>query len=454
MYSNPVIIIPGIGQSKLIAVNENGQKIKNAWPVQIDEKALMNELKGSLMKMILFRTDGGFSNKIAGIADEATDALAVNPDGSKKYNIKPVSFEKSLAEYTQEEKNELFNNVPVQEIAEKTGEDKIFYFAYDFIGDVADTAKALDGFITFVKEKTGCAKVDLFVYSIGGAVLKAYLKDYSIKCDCEKVVNFASALDGASIVADVYENKLKLDNPLSLLSSFVNDADSVLSMAGLIPGEVIENIIKKSLAVLRKNILDNCTTLWSLVPADRFEAVFSACKPNAALAEKVRTLYEYSKNFKNEAKDLAENGMKFYQICGCGQKLPEVFETFDICTDGILDTDSASFGGAFPGTTWYFDGQEHIYAMYNDVAMSLAAKIFAGEDTKDYPVKNGSRNIRKLKTMLIPKVKTALATASADVKNELEACLCEYDNILAETVIVNDDNVRQLEKRIKETLKK
>ena len=452
MNSNPVIIIPGIGHSKLIAENENGTKIKNAWPVEIDEKALMNELKGSLMKMILFRTDGGFSDKIASIADDATDAMAVNPDGSKKYNIKPVSFEKSLAECTDAEKNELFKNVPVQELAEKIGEDKIFYFAYDFFGDIADTAKSLDEFITFVKTKTGSAKVDLFVYSIGGAVLKAYLKDYSVKCDCEKVVNFASVLDGASIISDIYENKLNLDNPLSLVSSFTDDADSVLSMAGMIPENVVENVVKKLIAVIRKNIFDNCTTLWAVVPDDRFESVFAACNPSSALAEKVRALHEYSKNFRNEAKTLSENGMKFYQICGCGQKLPRIVETYDICTDGIVDTASASFGNAFPETTWYFDGQEHIYAMYNDVAMSLAAKILAGEDTQNYPAKNGSRNIRKLKTQLIPKAKTALATASGDVKNELEACLAEYDRILAETVISNSDNVRVLENRIKETL--
>ena len=452
MHSNPVVIIPGIGQSRLIAENENGTKIKNAWPIEIDEKAIMNELKGSLMKMILFRTDGGFSDKIASIADDATDALAVNPDGTKKYKIRPVSSEKSLAEYTDAEKKEFFKNMPVQELAEKIGEDKIFYFAYDFFGDIADTAKALDEFITVVKTKTGSAKVDLFVYSIGGAVLKAYLKDYSVKCDCEKIVNFASVLDGASIIADIYENKLKLDNPLSLVSSFSGDADSVLSMAGMIPENVIENIVKKSVAVIRKNIFDNCTTLRALVPDDRFEAVLAACKPSPALAEKVRSLHEYSKNFKNEAKTLAESGMKFYQICGCGQKLPQIVETYDICTDGIVDTASASFGNVFPETTWYFDGQEHIFAMYNDVAMSLAAKILAGEDTQDYPVKNGSRNIRKLKTQLIPKVKTALATATGDVKNELEACLAEYDRILDETAISNDDNVRRLENRIKETL--
>lgn len=453
MSRNPVVIIPGIGQSDLIAEDNSGKKIKNAWPVQIDEKTLLNDMKSSLMKMILFRKDGGFSDKVADIVDDVTDALSVNPDGSKKYNIKPVTFEKSLAECTEDEKKFVFDKVPVQELAEKIGEDKIFYFAYDFFGDIADTAKALDEFITSVKAKTGCDKVDLFVYSIGGAVLKAYLKDYSVKCDCEKVVNFASVLDGASIIADIYENKLHLEDPMSLLSSLGEKTASVSSMAGMLPGDVIENVINKSLAVIKKNIFDCCTTLWALVPDDRFDAVFAAYNPGDVFAEKVKALHEYSKGFKDEAIALAQKGMKFYQICGCGQKLPEIVESYDICSDGIVDTSSASFGGIFPETTWYFNNQHHINAMYNDVAMSLAAKIFAEEDTQSYPSKNGSRNIKKLKNQLIPKAKTAFETASGDVKNELEACLADYEKILAETVIENDDNIKQLEKRIEETVK-
>lgn len=453
MNTNPVIIVPGIGQSKLIAEDKNGKKIKNAWPVEIDEKTLLNELKGSLMKMMLFRTDGGFSDKVAGIVNDVTDLLSVNPDGSKKYNIKPIVFEKSFAECTNDEKKYISDNVPVQDIAEKIGDDKIFYFAYDFFGDIADTAVSLDAFITFVKEKTGCDKVNLLVYSIGSAVLKAYLKDYSVKCDCKKILNIAGALDGSSLVADIFENKIHLEDPIGLLSSLGGKAASVSSMAGMLPGDVIENVIKKSLAVIKKNLLDCCTTLWALIPEDRFDAVFASLKPESALAEKVKALHEYSKSFKDAAKALAQNGTEFYQICGCGKKLPEVVESYDICSDGIVDTSSASFGGVFPETTWYFNNQHHIYAMYNDIAFSLAVKILAGEDTQNYPLKNGSRNIKKLKYQLIPKVKKALETASGDVKNELENCLAEYENILSETVIENDDNVKLLEKRIEEAVK-
>lgn len=455
MSLNPVIIIPGIGQSKLIVEDKNGKKIKNAWPVEIDEKALLNDMKGSLMKMMLFRTDGGFSDKVAGIVNDVTDPLAVNPDGSKKYIIKPVELKKSFAECIDDEKNFINNIVPVDILSAKTGEDKIFCFSYDFFGDIEDTAASLDEFVSFVKAKTGSEKVDFVVYSIGGAVLKAYLKDYSVKCDCGKVVNIASALDGSSLVADIFENMLHLENPIGLLSSLGGKASSVSSMAGMLPGDVIENVINKSIAVLKKNLLDNCTTLWALIPDSRFEAVFNSRKTDDALAEKVKAMHEYSKRFKDEVK---EKGIKFYQLCGYGDKLPSVIESSDVCSDGIVDTASASFGGAFPETTWYFKNQNHIDAVYNDIAMSLAVKILTGEienvtSSSDYPEKNGSRNIKKLMKKLIPEAEKALKTASENKKTELEACIAEYEKLLSETVIENDDNVKLLEKRIEAIIK-
>ena len=451
MSKNPVVIIPGIGQSVLFVEDNNGNKIKKAWPVEIDEKALLADMKSSLMKMLLFRKDSGLSDKIAGLADALTDVFTKTPDGDNKYNIKPVKVVNSLAECSTDEKNYILKNVPIQEFAEKVGEDRIYYFAYNFFGDAEETAKELDSFIASVKEKSGCDKVDLFVYSIGGAILKAYLKEYSVKCDCEKIVNFSSALDGASIVADIYENKLNIENAMSMISAMMGNS-SVASMAGMIPVDVIQNIADKTIAVIKKNILEKSTTLWALIPDGRFVAAFSAQTVNDVFTKKVRALNEYSGTFSDEAKRLAQNGMKFYQICGSGQKIPEIFGSSGIESDGLLDVSSASFGNIFPDTTWYFDGQDHIEAMYNDVAMSLTAKIFAEDDISEYPLKNGSRNIKKLKNKLIPKVKTALETASGEEKSKLLECLEAYEKILAETVIENNNNIKQLEKIIEETV--
>lgn len=457
MNMNPVIIIPGIGQSNLVVEDKNGNKIKNAWPVEMDEKTLMNELKGSLMKMMLFRVDGGFSDKVAKLVDDVTEPLAVNPDGSKKNIIRPVVYKKSLAECTVDEKKFILGSFPVEPVTEAIGEENVFYFAYDFLGDISDTASALDEFVTFVKGKTGAEKVDFLVYSTGGAVLKAYLKDFSVKCDCEKIINVAAFLDGASLVADIFENKYHLEDPVGMLSSLGGTTASVSSMAGMLPGDVIANVLNKSVAVLKKNILDCCTTLWALVPDSRFDGVFALVNPQTALASKVRALHDYSADFSAQAKMLAENGMKFFQICGYGKKLPPVVDSYDVCSDGIADTSSASFGSAFPQTTWYFKEQDHLNAFNNDVIVSLIGKILTSEVATNtdsaYPEKNGSRNTKKLRKTLVPKAKKALLTASDDKKSEFQACIDEYEKILAETVIVNDENVKNLENRIEALIK-
>lgn len=442
MSINPVIIIPGFGQSKLTADG------KNAWPLNIDQKALIGELKGSLMKMMLFRTDGGFSDKIASVVDEATDLLAVNADGTKKYDVKPLVFRKSFAEFTSSEKQAVYKSFPCEAVSGKIGEDKMFYFAYDFLGDVCQVAAELDEFVGFVKEKTGSEKVNFLVYSTGGAVLKAYLKDFAVKCDCEKVVNFSAFLDGSTAVADIYENKLQLDNPAELLSSLGGKGASLSSVAGMLPADVIGNVIKKSFAVLKKNLLDSGTMLWALLPHSRFDAVFASYEKNDVFAQKVKAMNEYSDRFVQDAKEL-----KFYQLCGCGNEFPAVFDADGADSDGLLDVTSASFGGAFPETSWYFNKQTHTGALYNDIAMSVAAGILAGEienveSSASFPAKNGSRNIKKLKTQLIPEAFKALASADDGVKAQLQSCIDEYNGILSVTVIENGDDVKQLEEKL------
>ena len=145
MSSTPVIIIPAAGQSKLVYADKKSGKIRNAWPFELDEKALMDEMKGSLMKMMLFRTDAGFSDKVAGIVDDITQPLSVNADGTKKYDLSALLSGRSYAECDEEQKNFINKVYPVSSLAEKTGAENIFYFDYDFLGDISAVAASLDG---------------------------------------------------------------------------------------------------------------------------------------------------------------------------------------------------------------------------------------------------------------------------------------------------------------------
>lgn len=434
MNSNPVIIIPGIGQSKLVLCDDAGNKIKNAWPFEIDGKAILEELKGSLMKLMLFRKDAGFSDRIADIVRDIAEPLAVNPDGTKRHNVKPVELRKPVSECTAEEKAFIYKMAPVDMFGEKLSEDKLFYFAYDFLGDITDVAASLDSFVCFVKEKTSCEKVDFLVVGTAGAVLKAYLKDYSVKSDCGKIVCAAAALDGSSLVADIYENKLKLDNPVGLLSSLGGKAASLGSMAGMLPPDVMNNIITKSLDVIKTLIVGNCTLLWSLVPVGRFDSILTSVNISDALKEKVKAQHEYSLAFSSAIKDY-----DFCLLAGCGRKMPPVVCSEDTDSDGFVDTASATLGMT-GDNVWLFRNQSHESVLYNDAAMSLIIKIFCGEDVSAYPPENGSRSVKKLKNELIP----SLEKSGTD---EAKACIIEYESLIGAVVIENDSEIKNLESK-------
>lgn len=430
MNKNPVIIVPGLGRSKLVLCDDSGNKIKNAWPFELDTKAILDELKGSLMKLMLFRKDAGFSDRIADIVREVAEPLALNPDGTKKHNIKAVEFRKPVSECSAEEKAFIYKAVPVDMFGEKLSEDKLFYFAYDFLGDIGDVAASLDSFISFVKEKTGSEKVDLLVVSTAGSVFKAYIKDYSVKSDIGKAVCVAATLDGASLVADIYENKLNLDNPMSLLSSVGGKAASLGQMAGMIPEEVINNVISKSIDVIKTLILDNCTALWALVPLSRTEDALSAVNANDVLTEKVKELA-----ISDFASYLAEN--EVYAVGGCGKTLPPVVSSVIDC-DGLVDTASATYGVA-TDKVWLYRDQAHDSILYNDSVMSLVLKILCDEDVSEYPRENGARNVKKLKNELIPKIES---------DENAKAYIEEYKNMLGAVVITDDSQIKELENKI------
>jgi len=430
MNKNPVIIVPGLGRSKLVLCDDSGNKIKNAWPFELDTKAILDELKGSLMKLMLFRKDAGFSDRIADIVREVAEPLALNPDGTKKHNIKAVEFRKPVSECSAEEKSFIYKAVPVDMFGEKLSEDRLFYFAYDFLGDIGELAASLDSFISFVKEKTGSEKVDLLVVSTAGSVFKAYLKDYSVKSDIGKAVCVAATLDGASLVADIYENKLNLSNPMSLLSSVGGKAATLSQMAGMIPEEVINNVISKSIDVIKTLILDNCTALWALVPSSETENALSAANVNDVLREKVKELA--TSDF---ATCLAEN--EVYAVGGCGKTLPPVVSSCVDC-DGLVDTASATYGVA-TDKVWLYRNQAHDSILYNDSVMSLVLKILCGEDVAEYPRENGARNVKKLKNELIPKI---------EADENAKAFVEEYKNMLGAVIITDDSQVKELENKI------
>lgn len=474
---NPVIIIPGIGQSKIELIDRDGNKIKNAWPVDIDMKSALDDLKGSLMKMMLFRRDAGFSDKVAKIVQSAVDPLRVAANGQPANTLRVASYPRPISECSQENKRFIYKMIPLEELGKAIGEENLFYFAYNPFSEVYTTAQELNDFVSIVKEKSGSEKIDFIAVSLGGAILKAYLELYAGRNDIGSIACVCAALDGTDFAADIFENALDLENPAKYLSYAGDKAAQAAPMLAMIPSDVVDACINKSLSEAKTALLYNSTMMWACIPNSRFDAIAdkNMSSLTAEVQEKIKSFHTYSLTFADKVKELKDCGVRFCIISGFGKKGLPVFRSADENSDMVVTAASSSLGAAakkirgdaqpsyedidassaaLPENTWFFMGQGHNAAAYNDVLLSLVTKFITGEiddinSLPGYPQFNLTRNIKKLKYDLIPKANRVLNDPAADeaLKEKFRVLRDEYNALLASTVIKDAPGTTELEEK-------
>lgn len=416
----PCIILPGIGQSKVELVDKKGEKIKMAWPLNVNGEELLGKLKAPLMKMMLFRKDAGFSDKVASIVEEIADPIASTPDGKPKNRLRTVSYPYSVAQCSENEKRFIFKMVPLQKLGEIIGEENLFFFSYNPFGDLDDLVAELNDYVQFVKKETGSEKVNFVSVSLGGVLSLAYFERFGHLNDVNRVMYFVAALRGTYIVSDLLDGKIKPENAMSVIKTLAGEktAESLGGLLQMLPEGVFEITIEKILDVLKKTVLLNSSSMWGLVPPERYEELsqkYISDKSHSKLKEKTDRLFKYRENIENEFSNLEKNGVEFFAVCGYGLPLLPVVESEKMSSDGIINVSSASLGavsadigeklltesdngkkctnalhshvspdetldasfGLWPERTWYFAGQSHDASAYNDKALEIATRVLS-----------------------------------------------------------------------------
>ena len=164
----PCVILPGMGHSKLELFGADGAKVRTVWPLKADLKAGARRLRGPYLKTILARKDKGFTAAVGDWFRDELEPLTTLPDGSMRHDIRPVTRDYPLRDFTEGEKHFTYRLAPVRKLAEILGEENIFLFAYNFFADLYESAARLDAFIQRVKARTGAAQVRLLPVSMGG----------------------------------------------------------------------------------------------------------------------------------------------------------------------------------------------------------------------------------------------------------------------------------------------
>lgn len=376
----PSIVIPGIFQSKVRYLDENGNEMLNedgkpySAPFfmkstgEIVKKALEEALI-PLSGLLLTQTD--IENRCAqAVAEVLGDALlsniALDEHGRVIKNIKADKYETSLANLTEEQREYALSQIPLQSYADTAGLDHLYFFSYHSIGNMIDTVNELYELIQTAKKETGHDKVNLVPISQGGSVENALMQLYIDKRldfsdDVNRVCYVVPAADGAAILGDIYHYGLLDDDDALygyMFPSLLEEDQAYLAylinlILRILPNADVNNIIDTAVHVLIEDYLEYSTLLWALIPSKDYpecREMYLTDPEDVYVLEQTDWYYNAQVNSRKNILDAKEKGVEFFDIVDYNYTMYQICDSWNkVNSDGIIHTDSESFGATTVG---------------------------------------------------------------------------------------------------------
>lgn len=376
----PSIVIPGIFQSKVRYLDENGNEMLNAdgqpysapfFMKSTDEivKKALEEALLPLAGLLITQTD--IDNRCANaIADVLGDALlsniALDEYGKVIKNIKADKYNTSLANLSAADREFALDQIPLQKYVEIAGLDHLYFFSYHSTGNMIDTVNELYELIQIAKKETGHEKVNLVPISQGGSVENALMQLYIDKGlefsdDVNRVCYVVPAADGAAVLGDIYHYGL-LDDADALYGymfpSLLDEDQEYLAylinlILRILPNADVNNIIDTAVQVLVEDYLERSTLLWALVPSKDYpdcREMYLSDSDDSYIREQTDWYYNAQVNSRKNILDAKEKGVEFFDIVDYNYTMYQICDSWNkVNSDGIIHTDSESFGATTVG---------------------------------------------------------------------------------------------------------
>ncbi len=359
---SPTIVVPGIGQSKTFLVDENSNIVKDSdgnditgWPLYFDTDYAIKELLLPLLSSVVCQKDKGLSEATYETAKELVKWNSFDENGKNNFNIQVKKYPYSLAECSEEEKNEIYNFVPLQSLTAVTGEDHLYYFAYNSFGNNIEIVDELYAFIQKVKDETGHSKVNLVPISLGGTIANGLLEYYpEVSADLNRVVYVVPALNGSSIVGDVFKGDLSTsdemlyDKMFPLLTGDKMTGNLINIAIRILPTSVVLGFLDGLQKGLCEGLLLNCTTMWSLIPQEDYiecRDKWLSDSEHDEIRRQTDIYYEAQCNSLENIQSLTDSGVEVFDIVDYSVPLYCLVESWSECNaDGIIQVESTGMG--------------------------------------------------------------------------------------------------------------
>ncbi len=497
----PVVVLHGIGQNDTYILDEDGNRAVDGngdyitgWPLEIDVTALVANVLPNLFFSILTRKDNGLSDAMRDGAYDFLYAIHKDNEGNYLNGVEVPCYECPMSEMPEDVSNRIYNMIPLRRCGEIIGEDNLYYFGYDSLGDIQATTDRLHKFITeVVLPQTGAERVNICPISLGGTVAVNYIdkypEDHSL---IKKMVYVVPAVDGSDIVGDVLTGNLSIydEDTLyeTLLVTLMGDTFTsyLLNIVlRILPTDVLQQALQGLCEGAVEAAIRNTTQLWALCPTEYYEqarAKWLADDEHAVIREKVDAFMQARADLEENTDSIIEKGGKVYDIvCYDLELFPLSADYKTTNSDGIIQSASTSMGATFadlgttlgegytaagtycdnpahnhlspdgmvdpttgllPCTTWYFKGQSHEDLANNDVVLNLATELMTDDNMVDvysnpvaYPQFNGARSMKTLNRNLSAWNDADKSLYTDEQIAEIEAAFAYINELKKETVI-------------------
>ncbi len=332
------------------------------WPLSGDAiSSAIEKLAGPISSVALSGNWDKFAEEAVPVVDELFDPVCLDYSGEIK-NTSGIRFEYPAAE--------------------EITKDSHVTFSYDWRLDPLRIAGELNNFIDYVLECSGAEQVTLDCHSYGGVVVLSYFKLFGTE-KVRSVMFNATAIYGETYTGELFTGNFVLnDEAVKLYLDYAlvgSDADNIVSLlAGAVTdigvtnficeysNEVVDQVYDQfALGVFR--MFANWPSIWSMVPDDMLDDatayVFDDVYTNAGvdysgLKEKVDNYNNLVRKDKTQTLLDIDKKINLYVIARYGYTGIPITETWDVMSDGIVDTRYNSFGA----TTAKYDGKLNVSA--------------------------------------------------------------------------------------------
>lgn len=504
---SPVIVLPGINHSPTYLYDENDEPVMyndshvGGTLLILNEAALTTEAIVKAVACVLgtlaLQTNLGLDKIAYNLVSEIFKYQRCDDEGNHVENLQTKRWNYSLEYMTQDEIDWTYRMVPMKPLVDEIGEDHVYFFTFNLVGDPMKSADELKDYVEMVKEQTGHDKVTFLPVSLGGTILTAYLEKYGHE-DLDQIVNAVACLDGTDIVADFMAREWRLEDEYLYHQFFANifvESEGVPTIGYLIntllhivPRSGIDALLTGAMSAILDTLMLNCPQFWAMLPSYRYEELadrYLSDKP--VLRAKTDAFQQARLNLKQNILDAVADGVRVNSIAGANLDFGEQMYTyFNIVasaekynSDGIVNLNSTTLGATgaahdqtladieyeantycqdpthnhispdnmvdtstavLPENTWIFLDQHHEVG-YNDVVLNLAKAIILGEitdvhsDPENYPQYNYPCYTQSLRRWKLPDAKKVdQSTLSAEDKAELNAAIAEAEAVLQMTV--------------------